>query len=93
MANQIFIVTTTATSRYDDYFWQDVKAFSNEADAREFFKKEHESINDDLRHYDTDEVLYGVNVIYEVNGDEATIVRESDEPEIWQVNFYSTQIN
>lgn len=89
MAKQIYIVVTTCTSRYDDNFYQKVKAFDDEQKARDFFKQEHESINEDLRHYDSEEVLHGVNVDYDVNGDEATIVRQSFEPEIWQVNFYS----
>lgn len=86
--NQMFIVVTTSTTRYDDAFNQTVKWFDGEQEAREFFEKEVKGICDNLRQFNKEEEYDNREVICDVNEYEANIVNTGDDAEIWQVNFY-----
>ena len=88
MDNQVFIVVTTSTQRYDDAFNQTVRWFSDEQEARDFFKKEVKDICDNLRQFNKEEEYDDREVICDVYENEANIVNTGDDAEIWQVNFY-----
>lgn len=88
MNNQMFIVVTTSTTRYDDAFNQTVKWFDGEQEARYFFEKEVKEICDNLRQFNKEEEYDDREVICDVNEYEASIVNTGDDAEIWQVNFY-----
>lgn len=88
MNNQMFIVVTTSTTRYDDAFNQTVKWFDGEQEARDFFKKEVKEICKNLRQFNKEEEYDDREVICDVNEYEANIVNTGDDAEIWQVNFY-----
>lgn len=88
MNNQMFIVVTTSTTRYDDAFNQTVKWFDDEQKARDFFEKEVKEICDNLRQFNKEEEYDDREVICDVNEYEANIVNTGDDAEIWQVNFY-----
>lgn len=93
MAKQIYIVVTTSSEREDDAYNQSLRVFDNEQEARTFFKKECDDIYNSLVEFNKEEEYDDREIYCDINENEANIVNDGDNPEIWQVNFYSQTIN
>lgn len=89
MDNQIYIVVTTGATREDDAYNQSVRWFDDEQQARDFFNEKVEDIRKSLIEFNKEEEYFDREVFCDVNGNEANIINDGDNPEIWQVNFYS----
>lgn len=90
----IYIVVTTSATREDDAYNQSVKVFTNEQEARSFFRQEYEGIEESLRLFNEDDERNDREIYFDITENEANIINNDlCNPEIWQVNFYSQTID